>query len=129
MRLLLALHAGVESFLHQAELFGRRIPFGLFIPAAEVNPAQASVNLKVGRPVIPEPMLEVQFALGMPLTGKIRTYTEFQRRLTRVFLPDGMNAVAHFFAVHQVIELVGIPRVLEPFADAEFKQGFPLLII
>ena len=77
MRLLLVLHAGVESFLHQAELFGRRIPFGLFIPAAEVNPAQASVNLKVGRPVIPEPMLEVQFALGMPLTGKIRTYTEF----------------------------------------------------
>lgn len=40
-----------------------------------------------------------------------------------------MNAEAHFFAVHQVNELVGIPQVLEPFADAEFKQGFPLLII
>ena len=119
----------MDSILHQADLFGCGILFGLFIPAAEINPAQVSVNLKVGRPVIPEPMLEVQFALGMPLTGKIRTYTEFQRRLTRVFLPDGMNAEAHFFAVHQVNELVGIPRVLEPFADAEFKQGFPLLII
>ena len=74
MALHVVLHVVVNCLLHLLDLLEVGVFLGFLIPAAVEDPAKVSVNLKVRGPIVPEPMLEIKFTLGVALAEKEYTY-------------------------------------------------------